>query len=369
MAKFLFYDDMIINILAKDERPSGGAAVQAYGWIRGLLDAGEEINVLTNVSKNRIVKEDCLDIVLLPLYNQQKGLRWVRWLYYRLPYLYQTVKRSQPDYLYSGIPCWQSFFLALICRRLNVKYILRISNDCLLDKRAYKTRSRLHLFFQRLGMKLSYCILCQNNYQFNQVKKQFPGKRIFQISNPLFLKPNGFLDELPAKKYIAWLGIYQYQKNIPLLFEIASSMKNENFLIAGREHPKCDATTRDYLQKLGQLPNVKFVGFLERDQVLPFFSKAKYLLNTSHYEGFSNTFLEAMTVATPIITSERVNPDSIISNHQLGIVYRDLADLQQKLSSISPEIYTSMAKNVMSYIEQHDYKLLSKKLLGMLSAN
>lgn len=51
MAKFLFYDEMIINILAKDERPSGGAAVQAYGWIRGLLDAGEEINVLTDVSK------------------------------------------------------------------------------------------------------------------------------------------------------------------------------------------------------------------------------------------------------------------------------------------------------------------------------
>ncbi|HTE28572.1 glycosyltransferase family 4 protein [Flavitalea sp.] len=369
MAKFLFFDDMIINILVKQEKPSGGAAVQAYGWIRGLLDAGEEINVLTDMSENKILKEECLDIILLPLYNKKKGLRWVRWLYYRLPYLYQTIKRSKPDYFYEGVPCWKSFFFAIICRHLRVKYILRISNDCFLDERAHKTRSVPHLFFQRLGMKLSYCILCQNNYQYNIIKKEFPGKKIFKISNPLLLKGGAFSNEIQSKNYIAWLGIYQYQKNIPLLFEIASLLADEKFLIAGKEHPRCDEETQYYLQKLGQLPNVQFAGFLERDQVLPFFSKAKYLLNTSHYEGFSNTFLEAMSVGTPIITTERVNPDSIISNHNLGIVFSDLPELQKMFSGVTTAVYTSMSKNVLTYIEQHDYKLLSKKLLAMLSTN
>ena len=208
MAKFLFYDDMIINILVKEEKPSGGAAVQAYGWIRGLLDAGEEINVLTNMPGNGMLKEECLDIILLPLYDKSKGLRWIRWLYYRLPHLYQTIKRCKPDYFYEGIPCWKSFLFAIICRHLKIKYILRISNDCLLDNRARKSRSGVQLFFQRLGMKLSYCILCQNTYQFNIVKRQFPGKRILKISNPLLLKSEMVSEELQSKQYIAWLGIY-----------------------------------------------------------------------------------------------------------------------------------------------------------------
>jgi glycosyltransferase involved in cell wall biosynthesis len=293
----------------------------------------------------------------------------VRWLSYRLPYLYQTLKRNKPDYFYEGIPCWTSFLFGIICRRLKIKYILRISNDCFLDERAYKSRSRLHLFFQRLGMKLSYCILCQNNYQFNIVKKEFPDKKVIKISNPVLLNGETYSNDIQSKKYIAWLGIYQYQKNIPLLYEIASLLKDEEFLIAGREHPKCDEGTRYFLYKLAQLPNVKFAGFLERDQVLSFFSKAKYLLNTSHYEGFSNTFLEAMSVATPIITSEKVNPDNIISSHNLGIVFKDPADLQKRFSSVTPAIYKGMSKNVLEYIEQHDYKVLSKKLLSMLSSN
>jgi glycosyltransferase involved in cell wall biosynthesis len=369
MAKFLFYDDMIINLLTRREKPSGGAAVQAYGWIKGLLDAGEEINVLTDVQENEILKEDCSDLILLPLYDKKKGLRWFRWLYYRMPSLYNTIKQSRPDYLYVGVPCWQSFLFAMICRRLKIKYILRISNDNLVDERAYKSRSRIHLYFQQLGMRLSYCIMCQNQYQFDIVRKKFPHKKVIKISNPVFLKSKTASSDIESKKYIAWLGIFQYQKNVPLLFEIASLLKKEHFLIAGKEHPACDEETRHFLYKLSQLPNVQFAGFLNRDQVLPFVSKAKYLLNTSHHEGFSNTFLEAMSVGTPIITSANVNPDGIVSRHHLGIVFNDVPDLQNKFFSVTPAVYNLMSKNVQEYIREHDYKLLSKKLLSMLASN
>ncbi|MBO9681218.1 MAG: glycosyltransferase family 4 protein, partial [Flavisolibacter sp.] len=330
MARFIFYDNRIINILLKEEKPSGGAAVQAYGWIRGLLAEGQEVVVLTHLSKNGAIKEDCRDIKLIPLYQSKKGIRWLRWVYYRLPYIYRTIKHIRPDYVYEGIPCWSSFVFALICRQLKVKYILRISSDSLLDDRIYQRRSKLHLFFQTLGMRLSQCILCQNEYQFDLVKKKFPGKKVFKIPNPIFVKNNVSATDSSSRHYIAWLGLFQYQKNLPLLFEIASVLKEEMFWIAGKEHEGCDEQTLSSLHKLKQLPNVRFVGFLERDQVLPYLAKAKFLLNTSHYEGFSNTFLEAMSVGTPIITSENVNPDHIITKHKLGIVYKNVPDLQHQ---------------------------------------
>lgn len=369
MPRFLFYDDKIMNILVKKERPSGGAAVQSYGWIRGLLAAGEEIHVLTHAPEREDIKEECQDIRVVPLYNMQKGIRCVRWLYYRMPYLYKAIRRNKPDYFYESVPCWKSFVFGIICWSLGIKYILRISNDCLVDDRVSKSRSRLQLFFQRLGMKLSYCILCQNNYQFNIISRTFPGKRIFKISNPVYLHPPSVCAPLFPRNYIAWLGIFQYQKNLPLLYEIASLLSHEHFAVAGKEHPDCDDETSYFIRKLRELPNVHFLGFLNREEVLPFLAKAKFLLNTSHYEGFSNTFLEAMSVATPIITSQNVNPDNIISDNKLGLIFRDAEDLRQQISNIDPESYRYMSASAAEYVREHDYRVLSKRLLGMLSCN
>ena len=145
-------------------------------------------------------------------------------------------------------------------------------------------------------------------------------------------------------------------------------LKNEEFIIAGKEGTNCDDDSHYYLTKLKELPNVQFAGFLQREQVLPFLSKARFLLNTSHYEGFSNTFLEAMSVGTPIMSSDKVNPDSIITDYNLGIVYKDSFDLQRKFSSMTPEQYEVLSQNVRDYVSRHhDYKLQAKKLVSFLT--
>lgn len=369
MAKFLFLDDKIMNIMLEDEKPSGGAAVQAYGWIKGLSEVGQDVHVLTNTNQKGNIKEECKDMNLIPLYDKQKGVRMFRWLYYRLPYLYKKFKQAKPDYLYQGVPGWTSFYIGLICQQLKIKYVMRISNDYFLDDRIYKNHSRSHRFFLWLGLKMAYCILCQNEYQMSVIKREFPNKKMLKISNPFFLKKTGAPSH-NQRNYIAWLGLYQYQKNLKLLYEIALQLKEERFFIAGKESSKCDEESFRYLTKLRELPNVKFAGFLQRDEVLPFLAKAKFLLNTSHYEGFSNTFLEAMSVGTPIISSHKVNPDEIISNHHLGIVYYDVSDLIHQYSALTPLTYTIMSENALNYVlNNHDHKLLATKLMGFLSAN
>lgn len=366
MARFLFYDDKIINILLQDEKPSGGAAVQAYSWIRGLTENGHEVKVLT-MSSDALLKDDCSDIKLVPLFDSKKGIKWLRWIYYRLPYIYKTIKSNKSDYLYQSIPSWQSFLLGVICYRLNMKFILRISNDYLVDNRLYKKSSRLHGFFLKLGIKSSYCVLCQNDYQYGIIKKKYPDKLILKISNPIFINKKILEPKSNIRNYIAWIGLFQYQKNIPLLYDIACALAYENFVIAGKEEIVCDETTAIYLRKLKSLPNVKFVGFLERENILSFLTGAKYLLNTSLYEGFSNTFLEAMAAGTPIITSNKVNPDNIISKHNLGIVYKDLTDLQLQFASVTSVERGKMGRNAMEYLEKnHNYKIMAQNLYNFL---
>lgn len=370
MAKFLFYDDKIINIMVRNERPSGGAAVQAFGWIRGLSEQGQDVEVLTRLDGSEVLKEECSTLTLLPLYDNKKGVRWLRWVYYRLPFIYGKIRNSRPDYLYQGIPSWQSFVIGAVCRMLGVRYVLRISNDFLIDERFFRAHSRAHRFFQSLGMRMAYCILCQNAYQYNIIKQRFPGKKVNKISNPFFLRQQPIIPAVSERHYIAWLGLYQYQKNLKLLYEIASLLPDTPFRVAGKEESKCDQDTIDYLERLRQLPNVQFVGFLSREEVLPFLAHAKFLLNTSHYEGFSNTFLEAMSVGTPILTTDRVNPDGIISEFNLGIIYKDAADLIQQYEALAAEQLSEMSVRVQHYVQNfHDYKIQAERLLALLQAN
>lgn len=367
MARFLFYDDKIINLMIENEKPCGGAAVQSYGWIKGLLDEGQEVVIMTDTSTKEQLKEECKNIKLVPFFDNKKGIRWLRWLYYRIPFTYKQIKAVKPDYLYVSIPAWSGFMLALMCRMLKVKFIQRISNDNCINAKYLKTSSFANKFFTNQGFRLSHHILCQNNYQLHGIKTRFPDKSSIKISNPLYLKNDG-LTEDHVEGYIAWLGVYRIQKNLKRLYEIAVELKNEQFVVAGKESTNYDAETREYIEKLKELPNVKFSGYLSRTEVLPYLAKAKFLLNTSVYEGFSNTFLESLSVGTPIMTGSHVNPDSIISNNNLGIIYNDVADLCKQYAAMTPKQYQEMSDNAREYVyRNHGYRVLAQRLIRYLS--
>ncbi|WP_081155640.1 glycosyltransferase family 4 protein [Niastella vici] len=368
MARFLFYDDKLINLMMQAEKPCGGSAVQTYGWIRGLMEEGQEVYIMTDSPGANPLKEECRNIPVVPMYDRNKGVRWLRWLYYRLPYIWKQMKAVKPDYLYVSIPGWTSLLLCIICRRLNIKFIQRISNDNQLDNRFRKDHSLIHQLLLFWGFGLSHHILCQNNFQLMTIRKKFPVKSAIKMTNPFYLNDQELVVTNRTRRYIAWLGIYRYQKNLKLLYQIASLMKKEQFLIAGKEGANCDEESLCYLEKLKQLPNVQFAGFLHRTQVLPFLANARFLLNTSHHEGFSNTFLEALSVGTPVISGVNVNPDSIISKNDLGIIYDDVFDLCRQYAALTPELYQLMSANARDYVSlNHNYRLVSRKLLRYLS--
>lgn len=369
MARFLFTQSLCMELITKDGKPSGGAIIATLVWMKALHELGHEVLLAKLENDNRLVLDEFRWIKTYPIYHPNKGLPKLRWVTYRFPKFIMVLKRSKSDYLVESIPTWTSVLNGIVCKIFKIKQIIRIANDNMLDERIKLTHNFFDQKFISLGFRFSDFILTQNDFQFSQLRKKLPNKQIVKLSNPIIL------DDIKSKavdceyKYIAWLANFRYQKNLKLLFNIAKRLPDELFKVAGAPLFPLDSETEEYLSKLEELPNIEFLGTLSRQEISQFLSKARYLLNTSRYEGFSNTFLESMLVGTPILTTGNVNPDGIILNFDLGIIYNNEHDFEEKISNVSVSDYFKKSKNCINYVqENHDHRKLGEKLLYFLKA-
>ena len=148
-------------------------------------------------------------------------------------------------------------------------------------------------------------------------------------------------------------------------------MPDTEFRIAGT--PKLDGNldkeTIVALDALKKCKNANFIGYIDRSEIIPFLSEAYALLNTSHFEGFSNTFLESFAAGTPIVTTERVDPDNIIANNHLGCIAKNYFEIPDLLNSlIKDKNYNDIAQRCRNYVtEKHNPKNLAQQFISDLA--
>lgn len=365
----LLYLDFTLPYLIKDtDYPVGGAAAEWYAWIKGFIRNQARIGILTwKGAKDFIGKSLKFDIV--ESYDLNEGIPKIRWFYKRYPSLLKATKNYNPDYLIQECAGLETGIMGLISKKLNLPFIYRVANDIDADDRYKRRLSIIQQISYRYGLNRADAIFCQNSYQYNKFKKCFPEKKIVKIHNPYYFG-DGLIDfsNSDRRRYIAWLGVFQKQKNLPALLEIVRSLPKVEFKIAGRSGGTIDYNTKKALSQLQQLKNVDLVGYLNRKEILPFLSNSYALLNTSHYEGFSNTFLEAFAAGAPIVTTTKVDPDNIIADNNLGIVKKDYSELSDAIMSIINDTnYKIISRRCRDYLRKnHDPKILAKKFIENL---
>ena len=340
--------------------------MQAQKWIAGLSAAGKEVGVLVDGFTNYPTSGD-LDFV--KTFDPKKGIPVLNWIYYRYPKLNQAVREYQPDYIYHAGAGFTSWVLAVIAKKNDIKFIYRVANDADTDDRIKQRLPIVTRFFFEQSLKITDVILCQNQYQFKNLKTKFPDKSMAILHNPYDMGGSlPAIKPVQEKKYIAWLGIFQYQKNMPALHKIVKQLPGIEFRIAGKPQKHLDDETTEAIKNLRECGNVTFVGYKKRSEVNDFLSNACLLLNTSHYEGFSNTFLEAFAAGTPIITIKNVDADGIISRNRLGFACDDYEQVPAAIERLlQSENYSSFCKRCQKYVvTAHDHKALASELLNFL---
>jgi glycosyltransferase involved in cell wall biosynthesis len=363
--------DFSIPYLLNDENyPIGGWSIELSIWLRALENAGHEAAVLTWKGALAHVGLE-QGIKLIETYDPAKGVRVARWFYSYIPKLLAAARAYRPDIIIHGGRGTQTGIMAFIAGQLNVPFVYRVVSDADVDE-----RSKIGLrYFDRLpyswARHRAAGFLCQNQYQRDHLAALFPGKPIHVIHNPIVVAEDAAAPwPCTERRYVAWLGVFRYPKNLPLLLRIAQELPDVKFRVAGMLSQDPDQSTVDAVNRLRHLPNVELVGYVRRADIQAFLSEATMLLCTSHYEGFSNVFLEALAVGTPVVTRRPVDPDLIVLRHALGASAADELALSNSVKAVwdmDADEYNALARRCQIYVKtKHSPMLKARELIAAL---
>jgi glycosyltransferase involved in cell wall biosynthesis len=144
-------------------------------------------------------------------------------------------------------------------------------------------------------------------------------------------------------------------KRPDVLLEIARKAQAIRFIVCGG--PTSFASAPGYsewiVEALQAQPNITFLGKVAPQKTQQTIADAALLLSTSDEEGFPNTFLEAWSSGTPVI-SLKLDPDHIIERQELGTVpgtvERAIADIMALMEA--PQQRDAIAVRARRYVAE-----------------
>ena len=363
--KLLFYDMQMPDLLRDKGDATGGACVRQYSISKGLLALGHDVGILTWKGANAYVGKE-VDVDLVESYKRKGGLPIIRVFNRYFLGMYNAIKRYQPDFVLKKAVSQNNGILAFAASVQNVPFVYLVANDKDADDRYKKTQSKSIQRSYEYSLKKAELIICQNNYQLEKLREKFPDKKYMLMHNPFHIDGQlPIIKKKSERSYLAWIGIFSDQKNMPALLDIAKKMPEMEIRIAGTKTKGQSKEVNDAIEGLKQCENVRLVGFLKRTEVIPFLSEAYALFNTSHFEGFSNTFLESFAAGTPVVTRKDIDPDGLLTNNRVGVTVDDYKDLPEAMRKLMRDPkYNEITSHCREYlIENHDPKKLSQKSL------
>ncbi|PCJ53649.1 MAG: glycosyl transferase family 1 [Planctomycetota bacterium] len=114
---------------------------------------------------------------------------------------------------------------------------------------------------------------------------------------------------LAARPYFLFLGSVEPKKNLPMLLEAYAKALDKglqaDLAVAGRAGWKAEAVRAVAGANPKLQERVKFLGFIDQEDLAPLTAGAQAMVLPSRYEGFGMPVIEAMAAATVVLCSDR----------------------------------------------------------------
>ena len=270
----------------------------------------------------------------------------------------RIIKKNHKNIFLSNIH-FSNVLSILFLKSLNIKMILveRTPFQELLiyyNLKDFLKKTIIKLLIKFYFPKADACI-ANSKYISNKYNKIF-NLKFKTINPPSFKKLSFSLKKNKKDKKKICIGIVSRlsrEKKIDKIIKIIPEFNNKiNLEIIGDGLEK--QNLKQLVNDLKLNKNILFLGAQHPNKIKSYMKNFDYFINTSDFEGFPNSVVEALSTGTPIIASQSFGGiNDILSEKKFGYIYNNISDLKSILKKIiNNKIY---------------FKLNKKKLFNHLS--
>ncbi len=266
------------------------------------------------------------------------SLRGVRryGLFFDCRRLYRELARIRPDAILQTVACGHTGIAAFYAKRNDCLMAWRVSSDRNVEPAAsawWQPHHRIERRFVEYGIRNADIVIAQTEWQRQALAQRFNRSDAVVVRNfhptPPDPRPK------PAKKRVLWVGNAKPLKNPEAFIRLAARYVDRadvEFVMIGGSLDN-GPWFRAVLRSIESTPNITYLGACPQEQVNAELEHAYLLVNTSDYEGFSNTFVQAWMRRVPVL-SLKVDPDGLLSEGGLGCVSGDESRLGADLDRL-----------------------------------
>lgn len=327
----------------------GGAGAQTQSVAKGLVKLGHGVFVLTSGFKDNVglKKEDGVQVfrlkTLRKYLERSNVIEMFFYVFFASVKIFDILKKQKIDGTVSFLTL-PSGPLSLLCKIISkIPYIIFITGGDVPG--SYPPVDPLHKILAPIRRK----ILSESVINLSGSTEKIVGTKIHDnvdvklvpsgVDTDFFSKPEKTkkADKDNVFKF-CYVGRFQYPKNLGFMFEglakLSKISRKKFILYLGGDGPDKDNLIR--LVKKLNFNQIKWLGWLNKEQVKEIYRECDCFIHTSLSESSPNSILEALSCGVPVVASDIKGHTDIVFDGKNGLLYKngDLQDFSNKLKMI-----------------------------------
>lgn len=201
--------------------------------------------------------------------------------------------------------------------------------------------------------------ICLTEFNKKKLLGSLDATRMVVDPKRVYIKPNfTFAEEVtpskmrPDEEYFLFAGRVEALKGIDIAVRAFAMLPDKKLYIAGT------GPMQEEMQafvKERELSNIKFLGYLQKEEMSEMFYHAKAVIMTSQcYEAFAMTIAEAYSYGVPVIAGRVGNMDGMVLDGTTGVkfTYDSAEDLADKVHAFEDMKLSQLKKNARKFYEE-----------------
>lgn len=340
----------ICFLMRSDSREvHAGAEIQAGNLASALAGIGWEVHYICRKASGREGTECRNGVTYHYVGKKRRMFEWIDF-----PGIYGKLMSLEPDITYQRMLSPDTALLGWMSVHRKIPFIWNCTDNRSLNRRFFQKRVgwrkingplpvkftrwiilRINAHINDLlagwGLNRADARIVQNDVQKSQARERFGEEPyVMPSGHPV---PEEGISGGDGRPRVVWAGNLGARKRPELLLKLADMCRDLDvvFEVFGQ------GSTPDGWAVAGELArraNINYHGYRPPDEVNEALDRSDFLLNTSSWEGFPNTFIQAWLRGIPVL-SLGVNPDSILDDMTYG---RSFSSVEAAFEFISREI-------------------------------